>query len=226
MIKRFFIVQELDALSQNIADKPQVLEQVLQAGALKQNETSLAQVHEDDTQWMDMEDFAIATGKTQQGISYLINKGRLKEYREEGLRIKKTDKWYIDASLVELVKTEKPLKTLEEKEALNNQLRSTQTALIKYREFEKRIITLEEENERLVEQVEGLQQATEEKIKALQTEKESLAQVVQELSQEFQESTVHKIENLETEKNTLTQLVQQLAQDLEKMKTKPWWQFW
>lgn len=220
-------MQELEPLSQVVSDESQVLEQVSQVDAVKPNSTTpLAQVHEDDTQWMDMEAFANATGKTQQGISYLINKGRLKEFREEGIRVKKTDKWYIDASLVELVKTEKPLKTVEEKDALNNQLRSTQTALIKYREFEKRIITLEEEKVRLVEQVEGLQQATEDKIKALQGEKESLAQVVQELSQELQETTAHKIQNLETEKNHLTELVQQLAQDLEKMKARPWWQFW
>lgn len=220
-------MQELEPLSQEQDGRTQVLEQVSQAGPVDGiPNAQLVQVLEEDIQWMDMESFANAAGKTQQGISYLINKGKLKEYREQGIRIKKTDKWYLDAALVELVKAEKPLKTVEEKEALNNQLRNTQTALVKYREFEKRIDALEDDKLKLEQQVEGLQTSTAEKIQALQDEKNKLAKVVQELSQALQETTTQKLQDLQTEKDNLSQVVQQLAEDLEKIKTKPWWRIW
>lgn len=181
---------------------------------------------ESDIQWMDMETFANAAGKTQQGISYLINKGRLKEYKDEGVRIKKTDKWYIDASLVELVRTEKPLKTVEEKEALNNQLRSTQTALIKYREFEKRIQVLEADNDKLSQQVQELVCAAEDDRKtlekALETKKEELSKKIEEIALE----NAGKLRTFEADKNNLEKLVQELSGELESLRKKRWWKFW
>lgn len=150
-----------------------------------------------DTQWMTIEQFADSIGKTQQGVSYLINKGRLKEFKDAGIRIKKTDKWYLDASLVQLVKAEQPLKTVDEKEALNNQLASTQTALIKYREFEKRI-------------------------KSLEDEKAELSQLVQDL----QDSTEKKIFELENDKKLLQEQFTTLSQDVQALKLKPWWKVW
>ncbi|WP_373533391.1 hypothetical protein [Vampirovibrio sp.] len=174
------------------------VEQVVQTEELtSQSLSKLAQAEDESIQWMDMEAFAKAANKTQQGVSYLMNKGRLKEFRDEGRRIKKTDKWYLDASLVELVKTEKALKTVGEVEALNNQLRSVQTALVKYRDFENRIEILESENSQLSQQVQELLQSTEEKLATLQFEK-----------------------------NSLEEKVEQLAQVLESQVTKPWWKIW
>lgn len=174
------------------------IEQVVQTGeSTSQAFSKLAQVEDESIQWMDMEAFAKAANKTQQGVSYLMNKGRLKEFKEEGKRIKKTDKWYLDASLVELVKTEKALKTVGEVEALNNQLRSVQTALVKYREFEDRIEVLESENLQLSQQVQELLHSTEEKL-----------------------ALIH------AEKNSLQEKVEQLAQVLENQSSKPWWKIW
>lgn len=151
----------------------------------------------DDIQWMNIEQFAEASGKTQQGVSYLIHKGRLKEFKEEGIRIKKTDKWYIDSLLVQLVKSEQPTPTVDHREALNNQLRSTQTALVKYREFEKRIEQLESENLALVQQVQDFQ--------------------------EMNDATTRKLFDSNIE---LVQKLEQLSQEIFTLKNKPWWKVW
>jgi hypothetical protein len=217
-------VQEVELLSQAQNIDEQELEQVSQAGEENSQEReSLSQVSlMDDIPWMSIEDFALAAGKTQQGVSYLMNKGRLKEFKDEGIRIKKTDKWYLDAALVELVKTEKALKTVEEKDALNNQLRNVQTALVKYREFEKRIVSLENENSELVQQVQGLKEVAEKQVEELQADKEKLSQEVQELK----DDTELQIQSLRTEKENLSLTLQKLADEVALLKSKPWWMFW
>lgn len=174
-------MQDIEQLSK---DSSQALEQ-------------LSQPSIDDIEWLDMETFALAAKKTQQGISYLIHKGRLKEFKDEGVRVKKTDKWYLDAALVELVKSETPLKTVDQYEALGNQLRSTQHALIKYKDFEKRIDSLEGEKTALAQQIEALQAKTAEDLDRLSSEKEDLSKVVQDL-----------------------------VKEIEQLKKKPWWRVW